>query len=466
MVVTNQQISTSNATTATTFERLRQGYQSAAAGSASYVSSAQRVAASNQQLAGSSVRLGTGMEMSRGAMKQTAGEMTNYISRSAGMFISTVGLSQAVQESVGMQEALADQHKKVAESQELVNLLQQQGLTDTKAYDKAVQALEKDQRGLTVINRNAAFAYSDQLYFIALIGVEIISVLIPAYKRLQQATVAADGANKSFLGTAVSGFKTFFDALTGRGKSAADSLKLVTTETAALTAATTAAGSAIGGPFNTSMNNLSRSAGTASAATKVVAQEASLLGPILTAAGAATLPVATGLGRMDTSSKSLSPSLAAVRTEASLASTIMPSLVSGLAGGAAGMTGMTTATTGATAATVAKTSALRAALPLISRLGVIGAVVGTALLLYANNTFGARDAINALGVALGKLLPGFQAIGDALVGLAGQLGLTGEEADKISEHFANAKKGFDDMAKGWDAAGDRIRTFFGVLLNL
>ena len=118
MVVTNEQIATSNATTAATFQRLQQGYQQASTGATQYVSSSQRVAATNQQIAGSQDQLNTSMGLSRGAMKAGAQEMTNYISRAAGMFISVVGLSQAVQESVGMQEALAEQQAKVADSEE------------------------------------------------------------------------------------------------------------------------------------------------------------------------------------------------------------------------------------------------------------------------------------------------------------------------------------------------------------
>ena len=141
----------------------------------------------------------------------------------------------------------------------------------------------------------------------------------------------------------------------------------------------------------------------------------------------------------------------------------MPALTSGLGGAATGMIGLGGATTTATGAMVAKTSALRAALPLISRLGVIGAIVGTALLVYANNTFGARDAINALGAALGKIIPAFKAIGEGLVAVAGYLGLTGESAEKVTTHFDNARKGFADMAKGWDTTGNQIRSFFGKL---
>ena len=46
--------------------------------------------------------------------------------------------------------------------------------------------------------------------------------------------------------------------------------------------------------------------------------------------------------------------------------------------------------------------ALSAALPLISRLTVVGAIAGTALALYGTNTLGARDAVNNFGRTIGQ----------------------------------------------------------------
>ena len=121
-------------------------------------------------------------------MKAGAQEMTNYISRAAGMFISVVGLTQAVQESVGMQEASTEAQANAAQAHAKYNALLESGTATQKELTKAKEEMAKADRAQTVITRNAAFAYSDQLYFVSLLGVELVSVLIPAFTRSKEST--------------------------------------------------------------------------------------------------------------------------------------------------------------------------------------------------------------------------------------------------------------------------------------
>jgi len=102
--------------------------------------------------------------------------------------------------------------------------------------------------------------------------------------------------------------------------------------------------------------------------------------------------------------------------------------------------------------------------PLTSRLGLavgtlsrglliaspaIAAVAG-GLILYANNTGGARDAANQFGAAIGNQLPILKPFGELLVGIAGKLGLTGESADEVAIHLERAGIGFSNMGTLWN----------------
>ena len=102
-------------------------------------------------------------------------------------------------------------HRNAAESLARYNALVASGTASQKELTKAKQEMNKDARAETVITRNAAFAYSDQLYFVSLLGVELVSVLIPAYTRLKkvQSEAAASGKELSVFGALSNTFSTF-----------------------------------------------------------------------------------------------------------------------------------------------------------------------------------------------------------------------------------------------------------------
>ena len=202
-----EKLATSTNLSSAAMEKLRASMTGANAGVNTYVSANQKAVSSNQQLASSNEQVASSMNLSRGAMKAGAQEMTNYISRAAGMFISVVGLSQAVQESVGMQETLKDAHEQVAESQARVNALQEAGMEGTKEYNQALKELNKDKRAETIFTRNASYAYSDQLYFVSLLGVELVGVLIPALKKVKEMQAAAAVSGLSFVDVFTNKFK-------------------------------------------------------------------------------------------------------------------------------------------------------------------------------------------------------------------------------------------------------------------
>ena len=108
VVTTNEQVGVTAAATSGQLGREAAALKQATAGANEYSSTGKKVVTTNEQISASNSQLNSTMNLSRGAMKAGAQEMTNYISRAAGMFISVVGLSQAVQESVGMQDASAE----------------------------------------------------------------------------------------------------------------------------------------------------------------------------------------------------------------------------------------------------------------------------------------------------------------------------------------------------------------------
>ena len=360
------------------------------AASNTYTGAQERIITNNAKTVSSQNDFNDSMVTSRGAMRQTAQEMTNYIARAAGMFISTVGLSQAVQESVGMHEALADQEEKVAEAQQHLNDLINSGTASTREITSAKNALAKAERGETVIARNAAFAYSDQLYFVALLGVELISVLIPAYKRLKDAQSAA----------AASGIPFWTKMNTNIKETSANFKKGFSSEALL--------GSA--GAFSILWDLIGGK--KAKGATKVIEEF-----------GEATIK---GKPKMDSfllSGKGVTDALGRMGVEAGKTAPLLTRL-------------------GATAAK---------ALGIIS--GPIGwaiTAVAVGLEAYATNAGGARDATNALGVAVGNYLQVFKPFGEVLVGIAGKLGLTGESADQVAVHFEKAAQGFGNMSTLWN----------------
>ena len=209
VVTTNEQVGTSATSAAAQTARIKAQLEASGAAAAANAAEGRKVVTTNEQIAASATQVGSSMNLSRGAMKAGAQEMTNYISRAAGMFISVVGLTQAVQESVGMQEASTEAQANAAQAHAKYNALLESGTATQKELTKAKEEMAKADRAQTVITRNAAFAYSDQLYFVSLLGVELVSVLIPAYTRLRkaQADALASGTTLNALDLLTGKFK-------------------------------------------------------------------------------------------------------------------------------------------------------------------------------------------------------------------------------------------------------------------
>ena len=100
--VANEQLGATAAATSGQLGREAAAFKQVTASANENATAGRKVVTTNEQIANSQNQVNSAMSLSRGAMKANAQEMTNYISRAAGMFISVVGLSQAMQESVGM----------------------------------------------------------------------------------------------------------------------------------------------------------------------------------------------------------------------------------------------------------------------------------------------------------------------------------------------------------------------------
>ena len=196
--------------------RVKSQYEASAVAEQQFASAGRSVVTTNQQIAGSHAQLGTSLNTSTGALKQHSQEITNYISRSAGMFISIVGLNQAVEESVGMQQAAGEAAARLSEAEANLAAVKADSSSTTRELTAATKEVADAKKAETVITRNAAFAYSDQLYFVALLATELSGVLVSALRNgaqtmevMRTAATALTGAFTS-LGTGTGTFfKTF-----------------------------------------------------------------------------------------------------------------------------------------------------------------------------------------------------------------------------------------------------------------
>jgi hypothetical protein len=90
---------------------------------------------------------------------------------------------------------------------------------------------------------------------------------------------------------------------------------------------------------------------------------------------------------------------------------------------------------------------------LIGGLGAAIGIAAVALGVISTNTFGARDALNALGQSLGDTLPPLQGVLVAVQNFAVDIGLAGEDAKAQVTNFKSLSDQIVEMAENMDAAG-------------
>lgn len=131
---------------------------------------------------------------------------------------------------------------------------------------------------------------------------------------------------------------------------------------------------------------------------------------------------------------------------------------------ATGMGAINTASTGAVGGIGRFTAALRMIPAALGPIGLILTAVGAAIAAftaaYASNFGGIRDITNDFGEAVGNAIPILRPFGDALAGIAGQLGLTGESVQQTAQHFRDATTGFQQMGALWEQTAQQVSDAF------
>ena len=379
----------------------------------SAAASAQKLGQAENQATSATQRMTQASEASNvanqtglGYDKDRAQQWMTNIRHISGVGLSFMSLYQAMDSVQGIGGMVAMQQEKVAEAhQKVVDALAKYG-KNSKQYLQAVDAEQKATRGLVYEQREASFALHNMVFMVGLIGIELTNSLLPllvkagaAMKAMNSSTTAA-ATGVSGVAESLAGSAPGFNIFSGGAKKA---------EKSAVTMAEEMVGSAPKiGYVGKGLEGVSRTAVAAAPDIAKVGEEAIGMGAgVLMGAEAAT-KMSLGQKVMSAASKIGMVALGGLGVSAGTAA------VATLAGAAA------------------------------------AAVAGAAIVLYGTNAFGARDAMNAMGVEIGKVNPVFKTVGDLAVVVAGKLGLTGENAAKAQGHIADLNKDFGVLSTTWN----------------
>lgn len=351
----------------------------------------------------------------KGAMET----MTPYIGRISGMSISFVGLTQAMQESAGMQELLASQQEKVAGIQEQLNAAIEQYGKDSAEAAALTKQFEEASRGMAFIQRNANFALSDTYYFMALIATELVGSLLPALANASGAMQKLRNVGSILSGTFTSlgtGVKNFGTTLT--------------TGVIPATVEVTEKIKKIPPEFERMNQVITRTGGNAKMAFGSII-------PVVTDAEGKFKSFGASIDQTSPYFTRLSREMDKTQTSSSR----VVNAANAMRGGFTRLGGVIGAGIGGAGGT-----------------GLIGGMIAiaAATALYGTNAMGSRDAINDFGAAVGKTVPALRPVGDLLIGIAGSLGLTGETALQTKEHFDQAAQGFASYGDQWKTMVDKM----------
>lgn len=378
-----------------------------AAASAQKLGQAETSAASaTQRMTQASESANVANQTGLGYDKDRAQQWIQNIRHISGVGLSFMSLYQAMDSVQGIGEMVALQTEKVKEAQDKENQAIAQFGPNSKQAIQAHDAVAKAQRGLAYESREANFAMHNMLFMVGLIGIELTNSLLPilvkagaAFKALNATTtVAATGAAKvseSIL-SSIPGFNLFSLG----GKKA---------EKTVVEMAEKMVGSAPKiGYVGEGLKGVSRTASAAAPDIAKIGEEAVNMGAGVLMGAEATTKMSLGQKIMSAASK-----------------------VGMVALGGLGVSAGTAAI-----ATIAA--------------GAAAAVAAAGLVLYGTNAFGARDAMNAMGVEIGKVNPVFKMVGDIAVSVAGAIGLTGETAEKTRGHLKNVGEDFNTLSTIWN----------------
>lgn len=462
----------------------------------------QQLGAANNRAVGSMRQLTAATEEANIAQKTGVGydseratSMMNNVRHISGVALSFMSLSQAMDSVQGIGEMVAMQQEKVAMAhQRVVEALAKYGPASNQ-YRQAVDAEAKATRGLNYEQREANFALHNLMFMVGLVAIELTNSLLPIMVKViakikemggmsavATAAMSKIGAAASAMGVAmgIGGTKTA-KAMTEVEQSAAKSGKGVV---GAMDMMKIAAADVLGNiiPLSWSRGKKASAEFVQDAATQAGKYKGTIEGmgnsnKAIMAGIAAD--VATNIGQVlprEFSKGANAVSSLPERSRGPLNTfediTTRTAMTSKDAMGNIGRYALEAGSVVAGAAPImgrfgkaAEQVGIQSLMGAgnVEKLGlttrIMGALVKTgwgaliaaaaAVVLYGTNTFGARDAVNAFGVSIGKTNPVLKTLGDLGVTVAGAIGLTGESADKTRGHFDQLTKDFDTLATGW-----------------
>jgi len=113
-------------------------------------------------------------------------EWTTLGSRIGGVALSTVIMTSAIDEAIGMQDALNLANKKVSDSQAAYNQAVKDFGPNSNEAERAMARLEKAQNAQTFAARNSGFAWRDIIPIAGLMATQAIEPLIKGFSKLNE----------------------------------------------------------------------------------------------------------------------------------------------------------------------------------------------------------------------------------------------------------------------------------------
>lgn len=510
----NVQMSRSNMQAA---ESLSMQGRSADSAAASY----QRMGQAAQQSSASIARMGAvnrtaNMAQSEGVNfdKQRNQEIMHQVRQVSGLAMGFGVLAMSMDSVVGMGDMLAMQEEKRAMAHERVNKALEEHGKGSHQYEQAVAALAKAERGYNYIQREVTFAYHNMLFMIGVVAMQLMGDLLPAILRITPKLKEMGAAALAALApmkTAAAGIGSAFATMAGniglnvgkannalKGLSTISKAESKTVESAMAALGAQAAmvlGSSIPMNIDTARraytNFTFESEAQKNKFAKIMGEYENVAKMAMAGAAAEVGAAATNINRnwsraadgaVDFETRSKTP-INNFKNSVFDADSTVSSATRNMGDNYLRMT--STVSAGAEVIDAAtdvfdsngrkitenavKVGGLRAAfagLGIMAKTGVAAIIAaGAAIVLYGTNALGARDAINGFGVELGKIHPAIKATGEALVGLAGVFGLTGESAQKTVGHFQTASStistAWHNMVADMQSSNDKMTSDMG-----
>ena len=511
----NTRMASANMRAADTLSMQGRAADSAAASLQRVGQAAQQSSTGLNTLSAANMRANTTQQTSVGLDEQRTQAIMHQARQISGLAMGFGVLTMSMDSVVGIGGMLEMQQEKVAMMQERVNKALVEHGEGSHQYEQASQALQKALRGEEYIAREATFAYHNMLFMLSSIAIMMFNDLLPSLIKVSGKFKELGASIKSVVAPATSALMDLGSGFSGLGNIAlsntqktSNALKGLSTISkteaktieSALVALGTQAGMVFGQNYPMSIDTARRAQTNFTFESK---EQATKFAAIMkeyemvtrmSMAGIAT-ETAAGIGAnnahwgrakqgpqdfVDSTERGpfakyknivggLETDTKSVTSNMGYSFMQVADVVEDV-GDVFDSNGKKVRSMGADMVdTGAKAGGLRAAISgmsLMAKTGIgIIAAAAVGLVLYGTNAMGARDAINGFGVEVGKIHPVLKAAGDALVGLAGVFGLTGESAQETLGHFEKASSGittaWNDLVGNMQRSNDQMVSDLG-----